>query len=177
MQASSVAAPASSAKLFDFDVNLRRDRGAIDEKFALRVHEQIVAAPAKISRIAASSVTTVMMTSASAVTSPRSWLAAQPSSCASVGRGRAIHVVNRGDVKSAILQSARHVRAHPADANETNVHIILIQEGRRLRPSAKERIVLFLFANGRHRPVPGTNDRFVRQGQNFLADCFCTASS
>src|SRR4029077_343889 len=32
----------------------------------------------------------------------------------------------------------------------------------------KERIVSLLFPDARHWPVTGTNDRFVRQGQNFL---------
>ena len=37
---------------------------------------------------------------------------------------------------------------------------------------AKKRIVLFFFANRRHRAVPGTNNRFVRQSQNFLEIVF-----
>ena len=36
----------------------------------------------------------------------------------------AIHVVNRGDVKTAFLQPARHVRAHPTDSNESDIHVL-----------------------------------------------------
>ena len=77
-------------------------------------------------RIALSSVTTVMMTSDSAVTCDKSWHAAQPSSCCQFRRRFPIHIVNRRDVKPALLQSARHVRAHPANANESNIHIFSV---------------------------------------------------
>ena len=39
------------------------------------------------------------------------------------GRRRAIHVEDRRDVKAAILQPTRHVRAHSAYANETDIHV------------------------------------------------------
>ena len=42
----------------------------------------------------------------------------------------AIHIVNRRDMKSAILQPPRHVRAHPANANKTDVHVIFAKLGR-----------------------------------------------
>jgi hypothetical protein len=37
--------------------------------------------------------------------------------------GRAIRVVNSRDMELSIFQSARHVCAHPAHSNKTDVHM------------------------------------------------------
>jgi hypothetical protein len=34
-----------------------------------------------------------------------------------------IHIINRRDVKTALLQSPRHVRTHPANADKSDLHI------------------------------------------------------
>src|SRR4029077_9421989 len=44
--------------------------------------------------------------------------------CSKRGRSRAVYVLNGGNVKLPILQSARHVCAHPAHSNKTDVHEI-----------------------------------------------------
>jgi len=73
-------------------------------------------------RIALSSVTTVKITSDSAVTF-RQVLSGGAAKLSGKRRsGRAIRVVNSRDVKLSIPQSARHVRAHATDPNKTNVH-------------------------------------------------------
>src|SRR5438046_6232647 len=41
-------------------------------------------------------------------------------------RCRSIYIVNRRYVNAAINQSARHIRAHSANANKTNVHLITL---------------------------------------------------
>src|SRR5439155_4397365 len=38
--------------------------------------------------------------------------------------GSAICVVNRCDMKTAVLQSARHVRAHSTNSDKTNIHVL-----------------------------------------------------
>ena len=42
------------------------------------------------------------------------------------GRGFPIHIVNRRHVKPSLFQSPRHARAHPANANESNIHIFSV---------------------------------------------------
>src|SRR4029453_19009339 len=50
-------------------------------------------------------------------------------------RLRAIHIINRRHMKSAIRQMPRHVRAHPANTNETDVHILISVARRSAEPS------------------------------------------
>jgi hypothetical protein len=40
------------------------------------------------------------------------------------GRSRPIRVLNRSNVKTTVLQTARHVRAHPPHSNKTNIHVL-----------------------------------------------------
>ena len=43
------------------------------------------------------------------------------------GEGRgcdAVRVVNRRDVKTAVLQPARHVRAHSTNSDESDIHVL-----------------------------------------------------
>ena len=90
----------------------------------------------------------------------------------------------RRDVKAAILQPARHVRAHSANSNKSDVHIFLSLGRATLRGAdritarldrvspyrfAKNGLSLFFFSHSRQRAVPGTNNRLLRQRQNFLA--------
>src|SRR6266851_9389385 len=51
-------------------------------------------------------------------------------------RCRAVRVVNGSDVKAAILEAARHVRAHPAHSDETDVHTRML-EARTVLPNSK----------------------------------------
>ena len=79
------------------------------------------------------------------------------------GDRRAIRIKQGGDMKAAILQAARHVRAHPSDTNKTDIHDLLS-----LDLSCKKWVLALLFAHRRERAMAGTKDRLVRQGQDFL---------
>src|SRR5205823_7932512 len=93
-------------------------------------------------------------------------------------------------MKSAIRQTPRHVRAHSANTNETDVHILISVGRRSAEPprypcatlarqslalpapysnsSHKKRIVRLLLSHCCHRTMTGTDDGLVGQRQNFF---------
>ena len=107
-------------------MNVRRNRCAIDEEFAARVHEQTVATfgehlPHRV---------VVRDDGDDDIGLRRDLRQILASGATEFGcqlcRGFAIHIVNRRDMKAALLQPPRHVRAHPANANESNVHTLVV---------------------------------------------------
>ena len=122
MHASSVCAPAFLRQFFNVDMHLRRDRRAINEQFAARVHQQIVAASAENlpHRVV------IGHDSEDHVRFCRHFrqiLARRRSQAPRQARsGCAIRIVNSRDVKLSIFQSARHVRAHATHSNKTDIH-------------------------------------------------------
>ena len=109
-------------QLFDLDMHFRRDRGAVDEQFAARVDEQIVTGSGKDlpHRVV------VRHHGEDHVGCCRDFRQILRGGAPKLRRefcgGSAICVVNRRDVKTAVLQPARHVRAHSTDSDESDIH-------------------------------------------------------
>ena len=121
MQASSDSAPALRASSSTSRCTSGEIVAQLMKNFPRAFTSRLSSGAAKISRIAASSETTVMITSA-----PRSLrLTIDWQSCRFPARAswqRAVRVINGRDVKTLILQAARHVRAHSADSDKGDVH-------------------------------------------------------
>src|SRR3954447_14967558 len=114
--------PGFLGQSLDVDVYLWRNRRTIYEQFSTRVHEQIVTGSAK-------DLTHCIIVSyygEDHVRFSRHFRQMLRGRAAKLGcercRDGAIPIVNRDDVKSAILQSTRHICAHPTDSNKTDVH-------------------------------------------------------
>src|SRR5437763_3261889 len=151
---------------------------------------------AKICRIAASSLTTVMMTSDCAVTSDKSWHAAQPSSPASFvaaarftsytavtwnpqsARRRAMFAPMRPTPTKPMfmlsfpyfchVERSRDISNYFPDPLELEIPPFGRDDKGISYPSCKKRIAPVLFPHRRHRAVPRTDDRLVRQGQDLF---------
>ena len=182
MQASSDCAPAFCASSSTSTCTRGEIVAQLMKSLPRALTSRLSPAPAKISRIAASSVTTVKID----VRGRRYFRQILAGGAAKFlgqrGRGLAILIVHGGDVEFPVLQSTRHVCAHSSDSDKTDVHTsltvccnsadlqrTLIRAGpEQSHFPGEERIVRFFLANACHRTVPRTNDGFVRQSQNFF---------
>ena len=105
-------------------MHFRRDRGAVDEQFAARVHQQIVAGSGKDlpHRVV------IRHHGEDHVGRGRDFRQILRGGAPKLRRefcgGSAVRVVNRSDMKTAVLQPARHVRAHSTDSDKSDIHVL-----------------------------------------------------
>src|SRR5581483_7902381 len=164
--------PREVRQLLNFDVHLRRNRRAIYEELASRVHQQIVITSSEyVSHrrvIGHDGENNVRFRSYLRQVLRRGAAELTRKGCSD----RAIAVINSGDMELSILQSARHVCAHTTYSNKTDVHkkvIFRLIRKCRLSPFAGEKwIVLLFFAHSSHWTVSRADDRLIRQRKNLL---------
>ena len=146
----------------DIEVDLRRDGGAVDEKFALRSNRQAVALLGE-NRPHGLVIGHNRDDNARKFIHAGQRLRSLGSNLGSqVNSEWRVTIEDSGDLVSFIFEAAGHVRAHAADSNECDgfVHKFLI---------GKEGIGVLLFADGGERTMARADDGGVRKGQNLFA--------